>query len=77
MNTTIRNIDAGAYRALEARAALEDKTVGEAVNEAIRAWLGRSAKGEKRSSLSRLTPRDFPPGNERLSESVDAVVCGD
>ena len=77
MNTTIRNIDAGAYRTLKARAALEGKTIGEAVNEAIRAWLGRPARDEKRGSLSRLTPRDFPPGNERLSESVDAVVCGD
>ncbi len=77
MNTTIRNIDVGAYRALKARAALEGKTIGEAVNEAIRAYLGRPAGGDKRGSLSRLTPRDYPPGNERLSESVDAVVHGD
>ena len=77
MNTTIRNIDAGAYRALKARAALEGKTIGEAVNEAIRTYLGRPARGDKRGSLSRLTPRDFPPGNERLSESVDAIVYGD
>lgn len=77
MNTTIRNIDASTYRALKARAALEGKTIGVAVNEAIRAWLGRPAKGEKHGSLSRLTPRDYPPGNERLSESVDAVVYGD
>ena len=76
MNTTIRNIDAGAYRALKARAALEGKTIGEAVNEAIRAYLGRPAGGEKRKSLGRLKPRDFPPGNERLSESVDAIVYG-
>ena len=76
MDTTIRNLDSRAYRALKARAALEGKTLGEAVNEAIRAYLGRPAGGEKRSSLSRLTPRDFPPGNERLSESVDAIVYG-
>ena len=77
MNTTVRNIDAGAYRALKARAALEGKTIGEAINEAIRAYLGRPAREEKRGSLRRLTPRDYPPGNERLSESVDSIVYDD
>ena len=77
MNTTIRNIDAIAYRALKAHAALEGKTIGEAVNEAIRTYVGRPAQGEKRGSLRHLTPRDFPPGNEGLSKHVDAVVYGD
>ena len=76
MNTTIRNIDPDAYRALKARAALEGKTIGETVNEAIRAYLGRPAGGENHTSLARLKPRDFPPGNEHLSESVDAIVYG-
>jgi predicted nucleic acid-binding protein len=38
MNTTIRNLDERAYRALKARAVLEGKTMGQAVNEAIRAY---------------------------------------
>ena len=76
MNTTIRNLDSRAYRALKARAALEGKTIGEAVNEAIRAYLDRPGGREKRGSLRHLTPRDFPPGNEGLSGSVDAIVYG-
>src|SRR3954470_7930816 len=39
MDTTVRNLDEQAYRLLRARAVLEGKTVGELMNEAIRAYL--------------------------------------
>jgi hypothetical protein len=76
MDTTIRNIDEKAYRALKARAALSGKTVGETVNEAIRAYLARPDRTQGTGSLSELVPRAYPKGNERLSEEVDAVVYG-
>ena len=75
MDTTIRNLDPDLYRKLRARAASEGKTVGEAVSEAMRAYLAGPAV-EKNGSLRDLTPEPFPTGNERLSEEVDSVVYG-
>ena len=77
MDTTIRNLDPRAYRALKSRAAFEGKTIGDAVNEAIRAYVGWPGRREKRGSLRSLRPQQFPPGNERLSEEIDAVAYGD
>ena len=76
MDTTIRNLDPRAYRALKARASFEGKTIGDAVNEAIRAYVGWPGRREKSGSLRSLRPQEFPPGNERLSEEIDAVVYG-
>lgn len=76
MNSTIRNLDAKAYRALKARAALLGKTVGEAMNEAIRAYLARPESKARSGSLLDLAPEPYPPGNENLSEQIDAVVYG-
>ncbi len=56
MDTTIRNLDETAYRQLKARAALEGKTIGEMVNEAIRAFLARPDLLPKRDSLRDLEP---------------------
>ena len=76
MDTTIRNLDRRAYRALKAQASLEGRTVGDAVNEAIRAYVAWPGRREKSGSLRSLQPHGFPPGNERLSEEIDTVVYG-
>lgn len=75
MDTTIRNLDEVAYRALKARAALSNKTIGETLNEAIRAYLGRPASTPARS-LRELGTEVYPEGSERLSEEIDAIVYG-
>lgn len=75
MDTTIRNLDSAAYRALKARAAAMGKTIGEAVNEAIWAYLARPDL-PKRGSLCDLEPQPYPEGSERLSEEIDAIVYG-
>ncbi len=76
MDTTIRNIDDKIYRALKAKAALAGKTVGEMVNEAIQAYLARPDAHTKRGSLKDLKPEEYPNGNERLSDEIDAIVYG-
>lgn len=75
MDTTIRNLDEQAYRELKARAALTGRTIGELVNEAIRAYLARPAP-VGRGSLRDLVPEPYPEGTERLSEEIDATVYG-
>lgn len=76
MDTTIRNLDDAAYRQLKARAALSGRTIGELVNDAIRAYLARPQPTLGERSLADLVPEDYGEGGERLSEEVDAVVYG-
>ena len=76
MDTTIRNLDEAAYRSLKARAALAGKTVGEMVNEAIRAYLARPDLRTNTGSLRDLVPEPYPDGSERLSEEIDSVAYG-
>ena len=76
MDTTIRNLDQQTYRDLKARAAREGKTVGQAVNEAIRAYLAGPGARRGTRSIEELRPEPYPAGNERLSEEIDAVVYG-
>jgi hypothetical protein len=71
MDTTIRNLDEAAYRELKARAAVEGKTIGQAVNAAIRDYLATPDPRRKRRSLRDWTPESYPPGNERLSMEVN------
>ena len=70
MDTTIRNLDERAYRELNAHAALTGRTIGETLNDAIRAYLARSEGMRRDRSLAKLEPRPYPPGNERLRESI-------
>jgi plasmid stability protein len=76
MDTTIRNLEESAYRLLKARAAMSGKTIGETVNEAIKAYLARPQGLPRAGSLRELTPEAYPEGCERLSEDIDAVVYG-
>jgi len=76
MDTTIRNLDEQAYRALKARAALEGKTIGELINEAIKVYLARPDPITKRGSLRDLVPEPYPKGMEHLSEEIDTIVYG-
>ena len=76
MDTTIRNLDEAAYRRLKARAALSGKTMGQVVNEAIRAYLALPGPGNQQGTLRDLHPSLYSDGTEDLSEQVDAIVYG-
>jgi hypothetical protein len=76
MDTTIRNLDPQAYRALRARAVLEGRTVGELISEAIRGYLARATAKRPGGTLRALQPEPYPEGNERLSLDIDAIVYG-
>lgn len=76
VDTTIRNLDERVYRKLKARAALTGMTVGEAISDAIRAYLARPETLPRTGSLRDIVPQAYPEGNEQLSEQVDIVVYG-
>jgi hypothetical protein len=75
MDTTIRNIDEKLYRALKARAAETGRTLGETLNDAIRAYLAQPALQAGERSLRDLVPEEWPEGSERSSEEVDAILA--
>lgn len=77
MDTTIRNLDDRLYREAKARAALTGKTIGETVNEALRAYLARPDPTRRVGTLRDIEPIEYPEGNERLSEEIDSVVYGE
>jgi hypothetical protein len=76
MDTTVRNLDEEAYRALRARAVVERRTVGDLMSEAIREYLARQPAKRGVRSLRALHPERYPEGNERLSVEIDALVYG-
>ena len=76
MDTTVRNLDPQAYRALRARAVLEGRTVGELISEAIRGYLARERGKRGGGTLRALRPEPYPEGNEALSLEIDAIVYG-
>ena len=73
MDTTVRNLDESAYRALRARAVMEGRTVGALITEAIRGYLARPTVPGA-SSLRLLRPEPYPPGSEQLSMEIDEIV---
>jgi plasmid stability protein len=75
MDTTVRNLDENAYRALRARAVIEGRTVGALITEAIRGYLARPAT-PRTSSLRLLRPEPYPPGSEQLSLEIDQILYG-
>ena len=76
MDTTVRNLDPHAYRALRAHAVLEGRTVGDLLSEAIRSYLTRGIAKRSGATLRALRPEPYPEGNEGLSLEIDAIVYG-
>ena len=76
MDTTIRNLDEQAYRDIKARAALEGRTVGEVINDAIRSYVASHPATPRTASFRDLQPVDFGPGTENLSREIDEIVYG-
>lgn len=75
MDVTVRNVDDEAYRRLKAQAALEERTVGEVLTDAIEAYLAGDPP-EGSGSLADLEPVDLGPGTERLSVDHDEALYG-
>lgn len=75
MDTTIRNLDERLYKRLRTRAMAAGKTVGEAINDAMAAYLARPDL-PKGGSILDIEPVAFPDGNEHLSDEIDSIVYG-
>lgn len=72
MDALIHNLDESAYRAIRARAALEGRTIGEAVTDALRAYLARTTGAQSPSDL--LDPSKTTAHDTRNGARVDEIV---
>lgn len=76
MDTLIRNIDDSVFRAARALAALEGRTVGEVVTDALREYLASGAAAEdEQHRLAGLAPD--PPLLDRSGDSPSADGDGE
>lgn len=75
MDTTIRNLDEKLYRRVRARALATGVTVGEALNQAMLAYLGRP-EPSRSASLLDIVPEPYPDGHEQLSQEIDRHAYG-
>jgi len=76
MDTTIRNLDKDAFRALKARAALKGRPIGVVLSEMIGDASGTGSAWPKRGSAHDIKPEPFGKKNRHLSEEIDAIVYG-
>ena len=76
VDVTFRNVDAEVLRNFKAEAVREDKTFGEALADALLAWLEHRQVEltKKKTKLSDIKPVDFGPGTENLSTHADDVL---
>jgi antitoxin FitA-like protein len=80
MDRLIRNIDRDVYRRFKAQAAAEGRSIGEVINDAMRAYLPSpppsGTRKRRRKSIADLPVWDFGPGSERWSEEIDEFLYG-
>ncbi len=76
MNITIRGLQETIFRKFKARAAEENVTLGDALSQAMEAWLKREKTGAPTARLADLKITNWGKGTERSSEEIDKVVYG-
>ena len=77
MNITIRGLQESIFRKFKARAAEENVTLGDALSQAMEAWLKKGKTEEPRAKLSDLKITNWGKGTERSSEEIDRIVYGE
>ncbi len=72
MNITIRDLDDATYRKAKSKAALENKTIGQAVTEALKEWISKPRQKKGKAFLDVLDhPEDWGPSD---SSQVDEDI---
>ncbi len=74
MDTTIRNLDEEAYRRIKSRAALEGRTLGEAVSEAIRRYVAEGSPGDQAGARPVSEADEVAEAAERAGGYGDAAA---
>jgi hypothetical protein len=77
MHTTIRNLSTPLYKEMKALAALDGRTIGDVINEAMLFYVQQHSPMQKKTgSLKDLQPKAYGKGNKRLSVELDSLLYG-
>ncbi len=76
MNITIRGLQDSIFRKFKAKAVEEDMKLGDALSQAMEAWLKRGRTQTSKGKLSNLKITHWGKGTENSSEEVDTIVYG-
>ena len=75
MNITIRDINENSFRKLKAKAAEENMKIGNAVTQAIEAWL-QARERKQKGKLGSIKITTWGKGSEHSSAEVDKILYG-
>lgn len=73
MSRTIRGIDEDTFREFKAKAQKEDRTIGEAITEAMSQWLDET---DEKIPLDEMDAFDWGEDAEKLSEEYEEELYG-
>ncbi len=73
MMTSFRDVDRKALQQFKVEARRRNKTLGEALSEAMALY---ASKPSGKLDMSKIPIFEFPAGNEHLSEEIDEILYG-
>ncbi len=77
MNITIRGLQESIFRRFKAKAVEEDMRLGDALSQAMEAWLIKKRRRHmSKGKLSNIKITNWGKGTENSSQEVDTIVYG-
>ena len=76
MNITIRGLQESIFRKFKAKAAEDNMKLGDALSQAMEAWLKKEKNLKQKGRLSDLKITDWGKGTEHSSEEIDTITYG-
>ena len=76
MNLTIRHLDETVFRKFKAKAAEEGMKLGQALTQAMEAWIRQSPRA-RAIKLTDMETSDWGKGSESTSVDIDEILYGE
>ncbi len=76
MNLTIRRLDEGVFRKFKAKAAEEGMKLGQALTQAMEAWIRQSPRARS-IKLTDIETSNWGKGSESTSLDIDEILYGE
>jgi len=76
LNVTVRGLDDAVYRRFKAKAVEEGLKIGEALTQAMKAWIEQGS-GKRRIRLLDIEPFNWGAGTEKISVEIDKMLYGE
>lgn len=76
MNITIRGLQESIFRKFKAKAVEEDMKLGDALSQAMEAWLKKGKAQKPQGKLSNIPITHWGKGTEHSSHEIDTIIYG-